>query len=33
MDYMLAQFIWFVLIAFAMGAAVGWFTCNGGSGE
>jgi hypothetical protein len=29
MDYMLAQFIWFVLIAFVMGACVGWFTCRG----
>ena len=28
MDYMLAKFIWYVAIAFIMGACVGWFTCS-----
>lgn len=28
MDYMLAKFVWFVFLAFAMGACVGWFTCG-----
>ena len=28
MDYMLAKFIWYVVLAFALGACVGWFSCN-----
>ena len=28
MDYLLAKFIWFVLMAFIGGALVGWFTCS-----
>lgn len=28
MDYMLAKFIWFVMLAFALGVGVGWFTCG-----
>ena len=28
MDYMFAKVIWYVLFAFVMGAAVGWFLCS-----
>ena len=28
MDYLLAKFIWYVLIAFALGACVGWYSCR-----
>ena len=28
MDYLLAKFIWYVLIAFALGAFVGWYSCG-----
>lgn len=29
MDYMFAKFIWYVAIAFVLGAAVGWMFCRG----
>lgn len=29
MDYLFFKFFWFILFAFVLGAAVGWFTCSG----
>jgi hypothetical protein len=29
MDYMFAKFIWFLAMAFILGAAIGWFMCSG----
>lgn len=28
MDYLLVKFVWFVVVAFALGGAVGWLTCK-----
>ncbi len=28
MDYLLAQLIWYVVAAFALGVAVGWISCS-----
>jgi hypothetical protein len=28
MDYLFIKFFWFVLFAFLLGAAVGWYTCG-----
>lgn len=28
MDYLLAQLAWYVLAAFLIGLAVGWFSCT-----
>ena len=28
MDYLFLKLFWFVIIAFAFGGCVGWFTCS-----
>lgn len=28
MDFLLAKLIWYVALAFALGACVGWMTCS-----
>lgn len=28
MDYLLLKFIWFVALAFVVGACVGWYSCS-----
>ncbi len=28
MDFLLAKLFWYVLLAFAMGLFVGWFSCH-----
>ncbi len=33
MDYMVAKFIWYVLLAFTLGAWVGWYFCGKSDGE
>lgn len=34
MDYVFAKMIWYLLVALALGVAVGWYTCGrGDAGE
>ncbi len=33
MGYLLTKLVWYVVIAFAIGLAVGWVTCSNSDGQ